>query len=83
MSRSFIFTLSVIFSLYTLPMEKLFFVLAVLLVCSILMQESQFRVSLFPGTGIYLFFLISGMAIGLYNMSMKCCPPRYVLKDMV
>ena len=83
MSPSFIFTLSVLFSLYALPMEKLFLVLSVLLVCDVIIQESQFRVSLFPGTGIYLFFLISGMAIGLYNMSMKCCPPRYVLKDMV
>lgn len=83
MSRSLIFTLSILFSLYALPIEKLFPALGVLLVCRILMHESRFRVNLFPGMGIYLFFLISGMAIGLYNMSIQKCPPRYVLKDMV
>lgn len=83
MSPSFIFTLSVLFSLYALPMEKLFLVLSGLLVCDVIIQESRFRVNLFPGTGIYLYFLITGMAIGLYNMSIQNCPPRYVLKDMV
>lgn len=83
MNRSFILILFVLFSLYALPVEEMFPVLAVLLGCGIFMNESRFQVNLFPGIGIYLLFLTGGTAMGIYNMTMGNCEPRQVLKDIV
>ncbi len=69
--------------LYFMSMEELFVSMIGILILETILHNRRFRVSLFPGFGIYIWFLLSGMAVGIYCVLFHSYAPRDVLKDMI
>ena len=81
--KTFLIAFVTLSCLYFMPMEELFISLAGILILEIILHRNRFKVSLFSGFGIYIWFLLSGMAIGIYCILFHGYTPRAVLKDMI
>lgn len=73
----------ILICLYFMPMEMLFVSLTAILAVSVFMHRNRFKVALFPGGGIYIGFLLAGMAIGVGGVIFRGYAPRDVCKDMI
>ena len=80
--KTFLIAFVTLSCLYFMPMEELFISLAGILILEIILHRNRFKVSLFSGFGIYIWFLLSGMAIGIYCILFHGYTPRAVLKDI-
>lgn len=81
--KPFFMIFIILFCLYYLPVEKLFAALIVILLCETALNHDGFRSRLFPGIGIYIYFLFTGLLIGIWHIFSQEYVVRNVLKHMV
>ncbi len=83
MRKTFLFAVSILGSLYFMPVEIMFVALIGILAAWVLLHENKFKAALFPGAGIYICFLGMGTGIGIYRVCFRDYLPKNVLKDVV
>lgn len=81
--KTFFLIFIILFCLYCLPVEPLFAALIMLLLLETAFHHKEFHGRLFPGAGIYLYFLFTGLFIGIWHLLFQEYAVRDVLKHMV
>lgn len=81
--RPFFIIFIILFCLYLLPVEQLFAALIILLFCETMLNHKRLRSRLFPGIGIYIYFLFTGLLVGMLHIFSHEYIARNVLKHTV
>ncbi len=81
--KPFFMIFIILFCLYYLSVEKLFVALIMVLLCETALNHKSFRSRLFPGAGVYIYFLFAGLFIGGWHIFCKDYVTRNVLKHIV
>lgn len=81
--KTFVLFLIILFCAYRLPIETLFGACLILLFYEAACNHNNIRCGLFPGIQIYLYFLFSGLFIGICHIFSMRYLPRNVLKHII